>query len=94
MYKHAIGYMTQGIVEMLPRPKFHVIVFKIHNSPEVEDEVSKHIDYHADEVSEDIPRTAHHALALATKNEEKPSNNQEKWGLLLNTGAKKRGKNF
>ena len=34
MHRHAIGYISQGIVARLPRPKFRVLVFKIENAVE------------------------------------------------------------
>lgn len=48
-YNHAIGILTQGVIMMLPRSKFHVTVFMI-DPPPTEDHISSHIRQHADEV--------------------------------------------
>mmetsp|Transcript_16035 Transcript_16035/g.18957 ORF Transcript_16035/g.18957 Transcript_16035/m.18957 type:complete len:1102 (+) Transcript_16035:89-3394(+) len=50
-FKHPVGYLSQGIIAKLPRPKFKVLVFKIEGGPEDSvDEVSQHIENHADDV--------------------------------------------
>jgi hypothetical protein len=43
--KKKVGFMAQGIIASLPRPKFKVLVFKIESgSEEFVDEVSQHIE--------------------------------------------------
>jgi len=48
-YRHVVGYLSQGIIAELPRPKYHVVVFRIDSSDASNDDVSAHIERHADD---------------------------------------------
>lgn len=49
LYQHAIGVLTQGLIERLPRPRYRVYALLIEPPPE-EDDVTRHVRKHADEV--------------------------------------------